>query len=68
MRRTHLRITMSTIMQKDVFDHNFQTKALKMTILVFRSMFLRPRNLMVPFILTYDRDLCEITFGPTLSY
>ena len=68
MRRTHLCITMSTIMQKDVFDHNFQTKALKMTIVVSRSMFLRPRNPMVLFILTFDCDLCEITFGPTRSY
>ena len=34
------RITLSTIMQKDVFDHNFLTKAPKMMILVSRSMFL----------------------------
>ena len=54
-------------MQKDVFDHNFRTKALGMMILASRYMFLRSRNPMVPFVLTYDLtfqgyDLCEITF------
>ena len=44
-------------MQKGVFDHNFPTKALKMKILVSRSMFLRSRILMVPFILPNDLDL-----------
>ena len=51
------RVTLATIMQKDVFDHNFRTKALGMTILASRYMFLRSRNLMVPFVLTYDLDL-----------
>ena len=46
----------ATIFQKDLFDHNFW--ALRMTILVLRSMFLRSMNLMVPFIFfTYDLDL-----------
>ena len=48
------RVTFATIMQKDVFDHNFRTKALGMTILGSRYMFVRSRNLMVPFVLTYD--------------
>ena len=47
----------ATIMQKDVFDHNFQTKALRMTILASGCMFLRSRNPMVPFVFTYDLDL-----------
>ena len=51
------RVTLATIMQKDVFDHNFWTKALGMTILASRYMFLRSRNVMVPFVLTYDLDL-----------
>ena len=51
------RVTLATIMQKDVFDHNFRTKALRMTILASRYMFSRSRNLMVPFVLTYDLDL-----------
>ena len=51
------RVTLSTTMQKDVFDHTFQTKALKITIFVAGSMFLRSRNLMVPFILPYGLDL-----------
>ena len=57
MSDAYKRVTLSTIMQKDVFEHNFLTKALKMTILVSRSMFLRSRNPMVPFIWTYDLDL-----------
>ena len=44
-------------MQKDVFEHNFLNKALKMKISVLRSMFLRSRILMVPFILSNDLDL-----------
>ena len=51
------RVTLATIMQKDVFDHNFRTKALRMMILASRFMFSRSRNLMVPFVLTYDLDL-----------
>ena len=51
------RVTLATIMQKDVFDYNFWTKALRMKILVSKSMFLRSRKLMVPFIFTYDLDL-----------
>ena len=53
--------------KKSVFDHNFRTKALRMKILVPRSMFWRSRNAMVPFILpvilTFQgHDLCKITF------
>ena len=56
-------ITLATIMQTDVFDHDtVWTKALRMTILVSRSMLLRLRILMVPFILPYYLDLCKITF------
>ena len=50
-------VTLAAIMQKDVFDHNFQSKALRMMILASRYMFSRSRNLMVPFVLTYDLDL-----------
>ena len=50
-------VTFSTILQKYVFDHDFWTKELRMTILVSRSMFLRARNLQAPYILTYDLDL-----------
>ena len=53
-------VTLSTIMQKDVFDHTFQTKALKITIFVAGFMFLRSRNLMVPFILPYGLDLSRL--------
>ena len=38
-----------------------------MMILVSGSMVLRSRNLMVPFILPYDLDLCKITFFIALS-
>ena len=48
---------LATIMQKDVFDNNFRNKALRMTILASRYMFLRSRNLMLSFVLTYDLDL-----------
>ena len=51
------RVTLATIMQTDVFGHNFGTKPLGMTILAPRYMFLRSRNLMVLFVLTYDLDL-----------
>ena len=51
------RATFATIKQKDLFDHNFPTKALRMTIFASRYMFLRSRNLIVPFVLTYDLDL-----------
>ena len=54
------RVTLATIMQKDVFDHNFRTKALRMTILVSRSMFLRSNNLKLQFILPYDLDLLRL--------
>ena len=53
----HERVTLATIMQKDVFDHNFWTKALMTMILASRSMFFRSVNLMVSFLLTYDLDL-----------
>ena len=54
-------------MQADVFDDDFSTKGLRMTILVSRTMFLRSRNPMVPFIcpmtLTFQgHDLWIITF------
>ena len=51
------RVTLATIIEKDVFDHNFRSKALRMMILASRYMFSRSRNLMVPFVLTYDLDL-----------
>ena len=51
------RVMLAIIVQKDVFDHNFWTKALRMMILASRCMFVRSRNLMVPFVLTYDLDL-----------
>ena len=44
-------------MQNVVFDHNFRTKAHRMTILASRYMFLRAKDLMVPFVLTYDLEL-----------
>ena len=50
------RATLATIKQKDLFDHNFLTKALRMTILASRYMFSRSRNLIVLFALTYDLD------------
>ena len=60
------RVTLATIVQKDVFAHNFWTKALRMTILASRSMSLRSRHPVVPFVLTYDldqgHDLPEIIF------
>ena len=60
------RITLATIMQKTIFDHNFRTKALRMTIFASRYMFLRSKDLMVSFVFTYDLDLsrswpCKIT-------
>ena len=51
------RVTLAAIIQKDVLDHNFQSKALGMMILTSRYMFSRSRNLMVPFVLTYGLDL-----------
>ena len=50
------RVMLASIMQKDVFDHNFR-KALRMTMFASRYMFLRSWNLMVPFFWTYDLDL-----------
>ena len=32
------RVMLATFLQKDVFDHNFWTKTLRMTILVSRSV------------------------------
>ena len=32
-------ITLATVMQKDIFDHNFCTKALTMMIMASRSVF-----------------------------
>ena len=51
------RVTFATIKQKDVFHLNLRTKALRMTILASRYIFSRSRNLMVPFVLTYDLHL-----------
>ena len=51
------RVMLATILQKDIFSHNFSTKALRLTILMFISMFLRSRNPMMPFMLPYDFDL-----------
>ena len=51
------RVTLAAIMQNDVFDHNFESKAHRMMILTSRYMFSRSINLMVPFVLTYDLDL-----------
>ena len=45
---------LATIMQKDVFDHNIWTKALRMTIWDLRSMFLRSMNLIVPVVIQAD--------------
>ena len=50
-------VMLATIIQKDVFDHNFRSKALWMMILASRYMFSRSRNLIVPFVFTYDLDL-----------
>ena len=55
-------VTLATIMQKDVLDHNFWAKALRMTILASRSMFLRSRNQIMPFVSTnnlYFQDRFE---------
>ena len=54
-------------MQNDVFDHNFGTKALRMTILVSESMLWGQRiwwrHLFCPMTLNFQgRDLCKITF------
>ena len=52
----HEYVMLATIMQKDVFDHNFLIKALMTMILASRSMLFRSRNLIVPFFI-YDFDL-----------
>ena len=68
----HERVTLATIMEKDVFDHNFLTKALMTMILASKSMFFTSRNPIVPFLsmtLTFQgHDLCKSHFGPYLSY
>ena len=46
----NVRHTLATILQKVVFCHNFWTEALRKTILVSKSMLLRSRNLMMPFV------------------
>ena len=62
------RVTLATIMQKDVFDHNFRTKALRMTILASRYICFQGQgiwwyHLFWPMTLTFQgHDLCEITF------
>ena len=48
-----------TTMQ-EIFDHNFLTKILRIMILASNSIFMRSRNLMVPFVLTYDLDLKSV--------
>ena len=50
-------LTFTSILQKDIFDHEVLTKALRMTISVSGSKFRRSRNPMVSFIFTYDLDL-----------
>ena len=51
------RVRLAIIIQKEVFDHDFRSKALRMMILASRYMFSRSRNLMVTFVFTYDLDL-----------
>ena len=58
-------VTLATIMQKDVFDHNFRTKPLGMTILASRYMFWGQGiwwcHLFWPMTLTFQgHDLCKI--------
>ena len=61
-------ITLAAIIQKDVFDHNFQSKALRMIILASRYMFFKVKEsdgaiCFEPMALTFQgHDLCEITF------
>ena len=60
-------VILATILKKDAFDLKFQAKALSMTMLASRYMFLRSKELMVPFvwpmILTFQGHyLCKITF------
>ena len=60
----HGRIMLSIILKIFVFDQIFRTKALRMMILVSRTMFLWSRNLMVSFIwptiLTFQgHDICK---------
>ena len=65
----HEHVTLATIMQKDVFDHNVWTKAVMTMILASRSMFFRSINPMVPFLLKCQgHDLCKSHFWPYLSY
>ena len=40
-------VTLATILQKYLFDHNFLTKAVRMTVLVSRSMLSLSKNLKV---------------------
>ena len=59
------RVTLASIMQKDVFGHNFRTKALGMTILASRYMFWGQGiwwcHLFWPMTLTFQgHDLCKI--------
>ena len=70
---THEHVMLANIVQNDVFDRNFWTKALMMMILATRSMFLgqgiRWCHLFSPMTLTFQgHDLCRSHFGPYLSY
>ena len=47
-------VMLATIMQKDIFGHNFLTKEIRSTILMSISMFSMSRNPMVPFMLPID--------------
>ena len=66
-------VTLTTIMQKDVFDHNFWTKALRITILVSRYVFeVKESDSAICFdlwpwpfkVMTFAKS----HFGPQLSY
>ena len=50
------------IYKKTSLTITFELKTLRMTILVSTCMVNKPYAV-VPFVLTYDIDLCEITFG-----
>ena len=52
----HERVTLATIMQKDIFDHNFRTKALMTMILASRYVFYVKESDSAVFFI-YDLDL-----------
>ena len=61
-------VTLATIMQKDVFDHNFRTEELRMTILASRYMIFKVKEsdgaiFFLLMTLTFQgHDIWEITF------